>query len=160
MDTKTTIPLAGAPITLSGEKVTEAWFRFFLQLFNRSGGSEGGDLTIIKADVADLQAALAAAVQAGPQVLEGFEPEVAGAAAMAVLMAEIGEVRAQLQEVRHVVGPAEAMPGEVSTTRWVDAPPSDVFVHGDLEGGALHALATQTEAGFMSAADKLKLDSL
>ncbi|WP_032961375.1 hypothetical protein [Bordetella hinzii] len=160
MDTKTTIPLAGAPLTLSGEKVTEAWFRFFLQLFNRTGGSEGGDLTIIKADVADLQAALAAAVQEGPQVLESFEPEVAGAAAMAALMAEIGEVRVQLQEVRHVVGRSDSMPGEVAAIHCVDSPPSDVFVHGDLAGGALHALATQTEAGFMSAADKLKLDSL
>jgi hypothetical protein len=35
-----------------------------------------------------------------------------------------------------------------------------VHAHGDQMGGTLHAVATQSTAGFMSAADKAKLDSL
>lgn len=35
-----------------------------------------------------------------------------------------------------------------------------VHAHGELGGGDLHALASDTEAGFMSAADKMKLDAI
>jgi hypothetical protein len=36
----------------------------------------------------------------------------------------------------------------------------DAAQHGDLAGGALHAVATEAVAGFMSAADKTKLDGI
>lgn len=38
--------------------------------------------------------------------------------------------------------------------------PSDDFAHGDRGGGALHAAATSSLAGFMSATDKAKSDSI
>src|SRR5690606_20255993 len=42
-----------------------------------------------------------------------------------------------------------------------DASRSDhVHAHGDLAGGSLHADATTTVSGFMSAADKTKLDGI
>lgn len=47
----------------------------------------------------------------------------------------------------------------VNGTTYILVPMSDA-AHGNLSGGSLHAVATQSVNGFMSAADKAKLDSL
>lgn len=145
MDTRTVIPIPDAPLT-NGDRITEVWFRFLLQIFNRTGGSDGGDLTNVLRAVNDLQALLAAQVPVEPTSLPDVPAEVVAASLIATALGRIQELEAQIQQV--------------SVAMRSEDVPAEVYTHGTHSDGTLHAVATPTQAGFMSAADKTKLDSL
>lgn len=164
MDTRTTIPLSDHPLTRNGDQITEAWFRFFLTLFNRTGAGEGSDLTIVKKDISDIQAAIqaedyGAAIAAIQSALNAAPPDVVTAALIDTTAQQVSQLQAQIESMACVVqAPVESLPAEVASVVLRDDPPADVYAHGALEGGELHALATSATAGFMSSADKSKLD--
>lgn len=145
MDTKAIIPVPDAPLT-TGDRITEVWFRFLLQLFNRTGGSDGGDLTLVLRAVNDLQALLAAQVPIEQLPLREVPSEVIAAGLIATALGRIQELEARIQQTNVSVRYEEL--------------PAEVYTHGTHADDTLHAIATPTRAGFMSAADKTKLNSL
>lgn len=179
MDTKTIIPIPDAPL-VTGNRITEVWFRFLLQLFNRTGGAPGVDVTKIVRDINDLQASVesenyGAAIAALQAALADVPPDVLTTALIEVTAAQVADLQAQLEALVIAVttpgteppvdsiaylSAAETPAPDVAVFAVREEPPSDVFSHGSLAGGDLHAVASQSEAGFMSAADKLKLDTL
>ena len=81
----------------------------------------------------------------------------------------VNSVMVQGHSARHAPLGADALPTAAPVTISTSNSPgiqnsfarSDhVHAHGDLGGGALHAVATTTVAGFMSAADKVIVDSM
>ena len=160
MDTKSIIPIPDAPL-VAGNRVTEVWFRFFLQLFNRTGGTPGGDLTKVIRDINDLQALLDSQTPAELAAEDIPPADVMASAAIALVMGRLDELQAQIQQVAGTSAAPDQLPPEAATCcTATDAPPVDVFTHGTHADETLHAVATPTSAGFMSAADKTKLDSL
>ena len=160
MDTKAIIPIPDAPMVV-GNRVTEVWFRFFLQLFNRTGGNPGGDLTKVIRDINDLQALLEGQTPADLSSEDIPPADVMASAAIALVMGRLDELQAQIQQVAGISAVPDQLPTEAATCcAATDAPPADVFTHGTHADETLHAVATPTSAGFMSAADKTKLDSL
>lgn len=160
MDTNAIIPIPDAPM-VRGDRATEVWFRFFLQLFNRTGGSEGGDLTKVIRDISDLSVLLASQVPA-IDAKSAKEPpsDMVAAAAIALVMSRLDELQAKIQEVGSAGSVRAEIPSEVASFRRGNEIPSDVCVHGSHDDETLHAVATPLRAGFMSASDKTKLDSL
>lgn len=55
-DTTTTIPLTSTPVLDPSGRMNQAWWRFFLTILNRTGGSSGADLSQIMLEIAALQA--------------------------------------------------------------------------------------------------------
>lgn len=159
MDTKAIIPIPDAPMVM-GNRVTEVWFRFFLQLFNRTGADPGVDVTKLVRDINDLQAILNGQT---PTELAGQDippADVVASAAIALVMGRLDELQAQIQQVVAANCVPDPLPAEAMTCAPVDMLPAEVFTHGTHADETLHAVATPTSAGFMSAADKTKLDSL
>lgn len=104
------------------------WFQFFLKLFDRTGGSNGGD---------DPGLVIALSAQA---LLNSTTPIPSGISA-------IQDALAQLQTV---VIQQKAQATELG----------NVAVHGEQTDPELHALVTTALDGFMSAADKVKLNGI
>jgi len=165
MDTKSIIPIPDAPL-VSGNRITEVWFRFLLQLFNRTGGAPGGDLAKVIRDINDLQADVegqnyGAAIASLQAALADVPPDVLTSALIEVTAARVADMQAQIEAlVWSASTPGAEPPADVVAFMLRDEPPGDVYAHGSQAGGDLHAVATQTVAGFMSASDKLKLDTL
>jgi hypothetical protein len=168
--TQTSIPLAQAPFLGPNGRVTEPWWRFLLTLYNRTGQSEGGDLTIVKDDVADLQVDVntfsfgqATAVLAqGHAESQQFDLGAASASQqIAALAARVAELEQQAASLGPMLSASNDLPPDVPALHCC-APdePLMVFVHSVYTQPDLHAVATPSSAGFMSAADKTKLDSL
>lgn len=182
MDTRSDIPLPQSAALASGGRFAEVWWRFFLTLWNRTGGGEGGDLSLLTKIVRDLQAAVEdqqygnALAQIQAALDEGQMPvDVAQAAAMGVIgcmAAEALQRCESLVPIRiHVPGSGPINESPVQARGESLAPespvrqsplvlPPEIWVHGIHDDPDLHALATPTSAGFMSAADKAKLDGL
>lgn len=159
MDTQAVIPIPDAPL-VAGNRVTEVWFRFFLQLFNRTGGTPGGDLTKVIRDINDLQALLDGQTPTDLAAEDIPPADVMASAAIALVMSRLDELQAQIQQVAVSGVIQDQMPAEAVVSATTDTPPAEVFTHGTHADETLHAVATPTSAGFMSAADKTKLDSL
>lgn len=163
MDTKSIIPIPDAPL-VNGNRITEVWFRFLLQLFNRTGASEGGDLTKVIRDINDLQANLeaqeyGAAIAALQAALSDVPPDVLTSALIEVTALRVADIEAQMEAlVSSVSTPGAEPPADVLALVVREDPPADVYTHGSQAGGDLHAVASPMAAGFMSAADKSKLD--
>lgn len=150
MDTKSIIPIPDAPL-VNGNRITEVWFRFLLQLFNRTGGTPGGDLTKVIRDINDLQADVegqnyGAAISSLQAALSDVPADVLTSALIEVTAARVADMQAQLDSYA------------VHACSQRSEPPLDVYTHGSLAGGDLHTVATAESAGFMSASDKSKLD--
>lgn len=163
MDTRTDIPPPSSIVLDPRGRMTEVWWQFLLLLWRRTGGGNGGDLTKIIAEITDL------ATAAG-----GTAPD----AHVATLLSRLDDLETAIAaEVSMLAGPR----GDASAPEFVTAhhnrqdisegivrtPPSPpdvdfglVPTHGVHEDPDLHAVATPDRAGFMSAADKAKLDSL
>jgi hypothetical protein len=150
MDTKAIIPIPDAPLVY-GDRITEVWFRFLLQIFNRTGGGEGSDITRVLRDISDLQQSIES--QDFGAAIASLQSALVDAPADVPSAALIDSVAARLADM-------EALNDPNGAQVVFDSPPEDVFTHGSLEGGALHSLATATVAGFMSSADKSKIDLL
>jgi hypothetical protein len=75
-----------------------------------------------------------------------------------VIVSHIGDKLPERAKIRVEGLIAYDDPSTASTV--ISLPEITVAQHGSLAGGALHALATTMVAGFMSAADKAKLDGL
>lgn len=169
MDVGTTIPLSRTIFLDRNGQVTEAWWRFLITLYNRTGGSQGNDTKVITANVADLQvdvntfsfapdlAALLAGVDEDRMTILGG---AASEASISALSQKIDDLMLLLcSGGAHAA--VEPLPDSVSMA--VARQDDDMGlapVHGQFDQSDLHAAATPTSAGFMSAADKTKLDSL
>lgn len=107
-------------------RLAPTWREFFLTLFQRTGGEQGGDLGSLTAMVAELSLQLQA--QVSPPVIPR-------------------------QPQSDLIVP-------VIVRRQVDELTQLVPTHNLQDDPSLHAVATQSSAGFLSAADKAKLDGL
>jgi len=160
MDTNAVIPIPDAPMVV-GNRVTEVWFRFFLQLFNRTGSTPGVDVTKLVRDINDLQVLWASQTPTELAAQDIPPADVMASAAIALVMTRLYELQAQIQQISGLSAVPEQLQPEAATCcAVIDTPPADVFTHGTHADETLHAVATPTSAGFMSAADKTKLDSL
>lgn len=165
MDTKTIIPIPDAPLVI-GDRITEVWFRFLLQIFNRTGSTPGVDVTKLVRDINDLQASVeaenyGAAIASLQAALADVPPDVLTSALIEVTAARVADMQAQIESlVWSASTPGAEPPADVWSLLVRDEPPDDVYTHGSQAGGDLHAVASQSIAGFMSTADKLKLDTL
>lgn len=182
MDTRSDIPLPQSAALAPGGRFAEVWWRFFLTLWNRTGGAEGGDLGLLTKIVRDLQAAVEgqqygnALAQIQAALDEGQMPaDVAQAAAMGVIGCMAAEALQRCESLVPIrlsapaaIPDSEAspqvrgdwLPSEIPTFQSPGRLPPEIWVHGIHDDPDLHALATPTSAGFMSAADKAKLDGL
>lgn len=133
-DIESDIPLYASPIIGKDGRVTAVWWRFFLALFNRTGGSSGvlpippdPDVEIIDADT------------------EGY---IGGPDFFNISRLENEETNAITSSYIPVV---PILPD-------ID----DTFLnpHGIYEDSTLHAIATPSSNGFMSSTDKSKLDGI
>lgn len=182
MDTRSDIPLPQSAALAPGGRFAEVWWRFFLTLWNRTGGADGEDANALRKLILDLQAAVEgqqygnALAQIQAALDEGQMPaDIAQAAAMGVIGCMAAEA---LQRCEALVPIRIQVPGGVPVTeaspqaREDFLPPEpqvrhsptvlppEIWAHGIHDDPGLHALATPTSAGFMSAADKAKLDGL
>lgn len=182
MDTRSDIPLPQSAALAPGGRFAEVWWRFFLTLWNRTGGADGEDADALRKLILDLQAAVEgqqygnALAQIQTALDEGQMPaDVAQAAAMGVIGCMATEA---LQRCESLVPIRIQVPGgepinesPVQARGESLAPespvhqsplvlPPEIWVHGIHDDPDLHGLATPTSAGFMSAADKAKLDGL
>ncbi len=143
-DFAVTLPTVGTPIVEANGQINEVWFRFFLTLLQRTGGEAGSELPrLIKLIDLLLRRFVAAQGESGSVVAVPVRP--------------LGLVPDAVPVRRN--SPADA-PDVVSVRR--PAPtdsPDQVFRHGLQNDPDLHALVTTTAAGFMSASDKVKIDS-
>ncbi|GAA4321778.1 hypothetical protein GCM10023144_01250 [Pigmentiphaga soli] len=182
MDTRSDIPLPQSAVLAPGGRFAEVWWRFFLTLWNRTGGADGEDADALRRLILDLQAAVEgqqygnALAQIQAALDEGQMPaDVAQAAAMGVIgcmAAEALQRCESLVPIRIQVpggGPVnessarargDFLPPEPYARQSPPILPPEVWAHGIHEAPELHAVATPTSAGFMSAADKAKLDGL
>ena len=163
MDTKAIIPIPDAPL-VSGNRITEVWFRFLLQIFNRTGADPGVDITKLVRDINDLQAGLegqdyGAAIASLQAALSDVPADVLTTALVEVTANRVADMQAQIESLVYAAAtPGVEPPADVLALVVRDEPPADVYTHGSLAGGDLHAVATSAAAGFMSASDKSKLD--
>jgi hypothetical protein len=124
-------PLANTPALGNSGHFNEVWLRFFIALWNRTGGGNGSNPT----DFKDLIEALQVDVNT-------FSDAPASAALRDALL--------EGEALRYTS--ATVMP--LIEHMFPDIVP----VHGVYDDGSLHALATGAANGFMSAEDKTKLD--
>lgn len=172
MDVRANIPDFNTPILGPDGRVNEIWWRFLLQLFNRTGGEQGSDGGTIEIITLDNAAALDSyTVNPGAAILGQLMLEALQQAQVQLLRQAAQQDVPPVSVLRRL----EAQPELVPVMRRSDAV-SDVPIalqrqcgcdcadpvasHGLQYDPDLHALATPSAAGFMSAADKAKLDSL
>jgi hypothetical protein len=125
-------PDVGAPmVDPKTGRLSTVWFQLLLALFNRSGGTGGDSSSGDAAHIAELF-----------QQIESLVP-VNYSPALAI---RIADVEAALSAFAASIRDSE--------------PESFVPTHGIQDASDLHAVATQTANGFMSSADKAKLDGM
>lgn len=131
MTDEVSLPLAGMPVVEPNGQLNEVWYRFFLVLLQRTGGSSGDDTEVLQR--IDL-------------LLRRYVATDAAFEAVAVPPPRIG---------------ANVAPEVVPYRRQDPAAPLErVASHGQHFDGGLHAVVTATDNGFMLAADKAKLDGI
>lgn len=144
-DVRSNVPDFTTPIIGPDGRVDRAWWHFFLKMFARTGGTSGVDI-----------AALAAEVDAEKASAQSFVPNDAAAQIGQLFLEAMAVAQVQILQSRNTGYPEAAV--MVQRLR-VDAH-DQVAMHGIQYDPGLHAVATTTTAGFMSAADKAKLDAL
>lgn len=132
------MPEATTPIIGADGRINPIWWQYLLRLFARTGGGVGIDSAAV-AQLAQDNAAMAAAqgVAAARTLLE---------------ILQHSQVAIPRKHDHHDA------PVERCRCRCTCQAPA--YSHGIHDDPDLHALATPTAAGFMSAADKAKLDLL
>ncbi|MDR5802134.1 hypothetical protein [Caballeronia sp. LZ001] len=130
MATKTPIPLAQIAFLTPSGRVSDPWRQYLLALGDADGNAGTGDFGPILIALAELRQQDAATVSV-PSLPAGRLDEI-----VASVIAN-----AQRSEQR-------------------DSSADLAMTHGIQDQSDLHATATQTDAGFMSAADKAKLDGV
>lgn len=130
MVTKTPIPLAQIAFLTPNGRVSDPWRQYLLSLGD-SNGNGGGN------DIGDLLVALAELRQQDASVAVPASQPSRSADEIA----------------------AEAIANAQRVMQFDDAG-TLVFTHGAQDDDSLHALATASAAGFMSATDKAKLDAI
>jgi hypothetical protein len=132
MSSQANFPDVGVPMTdPKTGRVSMVWFQLLLALFNRTGGVPGTSTADFKSLISQL------AQQAESAVAPSYAPE---------LSRRIADVEAALSALAVALREPE--------------PDSFVPTHGLQDAPDLHALASSTAAGFMSSADKAKLDGI
>ncbi|WP_315809454.1 hypothetical protein [Pseudomonas sp. C9-3] len=191
MDVRGNIPDFATPILGAGGRVNDVWWRFLLQLLNRTGGQQGVDATELQVItertevVITENAALSAsevptngAAVIGQLFLEALaaaqvqihQQQAAPADVSLVTIARPAALDVPAVPVHHrqqqEVAPVPSLRRReqdvelVAVARRYDQFHEVISCHGLQHDPDLHALATPTSAGFMSAADKAKLDAL
>lgn len=141
----TPFPPASVPPIGPDGQFSRVWLDLFVALFRRTGGSDGADLSAILTLLNQLT---------DGQKEQGSEiDELNAQAAALVALPLIANLTRRLDsmEARHTLPVLLRGKETVQETVWT---------HGIQDQGDLHALASATSAGFMSAADKAKLDSV
>ncbi|MNZ46201.1 hypothetical protein D3C78_638770 [compost metagenome] len=157
-DTRSNIPDFATPVLGADGRVNPIWWQFFLKLFARTGFEPGTSATDMSDEIAALTgqvASLQTDVTALNDEIDGVAADLDDEAATAQSLVPNDAV-AQLG-LMFLQAVAEA---QVQVVRLRGEVPVEVSIHGIHADPELHALATPTTAGFMSAADKAKLDSL
>lgn len=129
--TKTPFPPPNVPPIGPDGQFSRVWLDFLLALFRRTGGSDGADVAALKTLIDQL-------------TVEQKEQAV-----------EIDEINAQAAAL-------VAVPLIVNLSRRLDSMEERQLAptHGIQDQPDLHALATATTAGFMSASDKTRVNAL
>lgn len=138
-DVTTNIPAYGTPIIDARGNINEVWWRFFTTLLARTGGLEGFDIDVLVSQVKSVDALQASSVGVERAFPDG-------------LPADVSVARQGIQEAP---GPVQVQRQPLDLMALLTAP-----THGQQHDPGLHALATTTADGFMSAADKVKLNNL
>lgn len=138
-DVRTTAPMYNTPIIDARGNINEVWWRFFTTLLARTGGLEGFDIDVLVSRVKAVDA-----LQASSVGVERAFPDD--------WPADVGVVRPNIQEAP---GPVPVQRQPLDLMALLTAPN-----HGQQQDPGLHALATTTTDGFMSAGDKVKLNNL
>lgn len=139
-DVRTNAPMYNTPVLDSRGNINEVWWQFFMTLLSRTGGLEGFDIDVLVRRVRSVDALQAATVG-------------------------VDYPRAELPPVdvsRLGAAPSEA-PAPVAIPARAPADLMSLLVantHGQQQDPGLHALVTPALDGFMSAADKTKLNAL
>jgi hypothetical protein len=132
MSSPTNFPDVGVPMTdPKTGRLSMVWFQLLLALFNRTGGTSGGSSGDFTAEIDELFQQLQSLVS----------PNYAS-------------------ELARRIADVEAALSALSTVLREPEPESFVPTHGIQDAPDLHAIATQTANGFLSAADKAKLDGI
>jgi hypothetical protein len=135
VDLRANIPEFRTPIIdVKTGMIDPVWWQFFIKLFDRTGsenGSDGGEI-IIDIDFIKKRVDQLYGLSVGQAIQPPFKQK-------------------EYPETLVAIPSRAAAP---------IAPPFDVPTHGLQYDPALHAVATPTENGFMSATDKAKLDAI
>lgn len=142
------IPDFGTPIITADGRISEIWWRFFLQLFNRTGGTSGSDPTGLQGQITENSANIQAqiSINAMEQASKAFLDS------LGAQLIQVAQRRPELDALGAMLSPVMQRRPEPYTEY--------VAAHGLQDDPALHALVTTTLNGFMSAADKAKLDGM
>lgn len=128
-----TVPDVTAPIVMPDGTINPVWFHFFIVLLSRTGGDEGSDPTFIKLVAAKLDDLYGLSNSLSPNPIT---PGYIESKIFALMNAQVPQAKQKPE------------------------PALEVFSHGKQVDELLHALATGSFAGFMSASDKSKLDTI
>jgi hypothetical protein len=133
MSAPTNFPDVGVPmVDPKTGRLSVVWFQLLLALFSRTGGTSGNSSSDLLVSQVD---------EAFQQLQSLVAPNYATDQAR-----RISDVEAAISALVLSIGSAE--------------PDSFVPTHGIQDAPDLHALATSAAAGFMSSADKAKLDAM
>lgn len=148
-NTRSDIPPPSSNVLDARGRMTEVWWQFLLLLWRRTGGGSGGDLSALVKEISDLAIAADATVPDAhtAALLERLNQLETAIAAEVTALSVRSDPFAGLEPVQNMSADPFAGLAPVST-------------HGIQEEPDLHAVATPERAGFMSAADKAKLDAL
>lgn len=175
------IPQYSIPIVNAAGQVNDIWWRFFVTLFDRTGGGEGGDITQILIDLQRQQNEI-------NDVSQAVDGNLA-TALLATFAGKLIELQTQMEMLQPVAPPrASGLNPDVSMTAGYGRSPAPAQMLTGYEPGItdpkglrrtsadamfgvtpvhqlendqlLHAVATQALNGFMSATDKAKLDGI
>jgi hypothetical protein len=136
MSNANNLPPPQVPFVDTSGRVSTVWWQFMLTLFNRTGGTQGSDASDLEALIAELTGDLHSVAVPVVQQERSTPPDVVTATI------------------------TQGTPPESVTVLFpVGDTPDDSLGHGAQPGGEFHDVATQSVAGFMSAADKQKLDN-
>jgi hypothetical protein len=132
MSTPTNFPDVGVPmVDPKTGRLSMVWFQLLIALFNRTGGTSGESSVDLSSELAE------AFQQIQSLVAPNYAPELA-----------------------RRIADAEAALSALAVSLREPEPDSFVSTHGIQDAPDLHALATQTASGFLSATDKAKLDGI